>query len=382
MAGSGQLGADGRPRVLFLSENNGGHSTMHLGIRAGLEHDDRVVATFVDVPPPGPVRRLASAQVPGLAGLDLDLAGLRGQFATSAAARRLLRAAAGTYDVLHVYTQHAAFTSRDILRAGPSVVATDAAGHDVARLLPYRRPTVWTERQRGLRDRFERPVWDAATLVLTKSEWAARSLREDYGVTPDRLRVVPLGIEVPGEPPARVPHDRPTITFVGRSLARKGGLVLLDLFRERWADRYELHLVTKEAVAPTPGVIVHGDFEPGDPRLGQLFARTDVLAFPTETDTFGYAALEAMAAAIPVVARRTSALPEIVEDGVTGLLVGPAPAELGAAIESLLEDPARARAMGEAGRRRMLERFDARVTTGRLVDVLLEAHQRFWAVRP
>jgi glycosyltransferase involved in cell wall biosynthesis len=71
-----------------------------------------------------------------------------------------------------------------------------------------------------------------------------------------------------------------------------------------------------------------------------------------------------------------------VEDGVTGLLVGPAPAELGAAIESLLEDPARARAMGEAGRRRMLERFDARVTTGRLVDVLLEAHQRFWAVRP
>ena len=382
MAGSGQPGETRRPRVLFLSENNGGHSTMHLGIRAGLAYDDRISASFVDVPPAGFARRLASVQVPGLAGLDLDLASLRGQLATSTAARRLLRAAAGTYDVLHVYTQHAALTSRDILRAVPSVVATDATGHDVARLLPYRRPTVWTERQRGLRNRFERPVWDAATLVLTKSEWAARSLREDYGVTPDRLRVVPLGIEVPAELPARVPHERPTITFVGRSLARKGGLVLLDLFRERWSDRYELHLVTKEAVAPTPGVVVHGDFEPGDPRLADLFARTDLLAFPTESDTFGYAALEAMAAAVPVVARSTSALPEIVVDGGTGLLVGPSPSELGAAIEALLEDPARARAMGEAGRRRMLERYDARVTTTRLVDVLLEAHERFWAVRP
>ncbi|MFM7617599.1 MAG: glycosyltransferase family 4 protein [Actinomycetes bacterium] len=380
--GPGQVGADGRPRVLFLSENNGGHSTMHLGIRAGLAHDDRIVPTFVDVPPPRLLRRAVSVQIPGLARLDLDLASQRGQLATSATARRLLRAAAGTYDVLHVYTQHAALTSRDILRAGPSVVATDAAGHDVARLLPYRRPTVWTERQRGLRERLERPVWDAATLVLTKSEWAARSLREDYGVTPDRLRVVPLGIEVPPTAPARVPHERPTITFVGRSLARKGGLTLLDLFRARWADRFELHLVTKEAVAPTPGVIVHRDFEPGDPRLADLFARTDVLAFPTETDTFGYAALEAMSAAVPVVARRTSALPEIVVDGGTGLLVGAGPEELAAAIEAILGDPERARAMGEAGRRRMLERFDARVTTGALVDVLLEAHERFWAVRP
>jgi glycosyltransferase involved in cell wall biosynthesis len=293
----------------------------------------------------------------------------------------MLREAAGTYDVLHVYTQHAALLSRDILRAGPSVVSTDATGHQVARLLPYRAPTVWTERQRGLRSRVERPVWDAATLVLTKSAWAAEALRTDYGVTPDRLRVVPMGLEVPPEPPARAAHERPTITFVGRSLARKGGLVLLDLFRERWADRFELHLVTQDDVAPSPGVFVHRDFVPGDPRLQELFGRTDVLAFPTVTDTFGYAALEAMAAAVPVVARRTSALPEIVVEGETGILVDEDPADLAAAIEALLADPVRARAMGEAGRRRVVERFDARATTPQLVDVLLEANARFHAGR-
>jgi glycosyltransferase involved in cell wall biosynthesis len=378
MGHSGQAGgAPGVPRVLFLSENNGGHATMHRGIRAAIVDDPRVTATFVDVPPPGLLRRAFAVQVPGLAARDLDLQALRGQFGTSAFARRILREAAGTYDILHVYTQHAALLSRDILRAGPSVVATDATGHQVARLLPYRRPTEWTERQRGLRARFERPVWDAATLVLTKSAWAAAALADDYGVTPDRLRVVPLGLPVPDTVPVRVDHDRPTITFVGRSLERKGGTALLDLFRARWADRYELHLVTKDEVPPSPGVVVHRDFEPGDPRLQELFGRTDVLAFPTETDTFGYAALEAMAAAVPVVARRTSALPEIVVEGETGLLVGGSPEELAAAIESVLADPVRARAMGEAGRRRVVERFDARATTPALVDVLLEAHARF-----
>ena len=377
MLRSGQAGAAGPLRVLFLSENNGGHSTMHLGIRTAIVEDDRVTATFIDVPTPGRLRRVVSAQVPGLAAHDLDLAPVRGQLATSMAARRLLRSVAGSYDVLHAYTQHGVLTSRDILRAGPSVVSTDASGHQVAQLLPYRRPTVWTERQRGLRERLERPVWDAATLVLTKSAWAAASLRDEYGIAADRLRVVPLGAQVPAEVPARTAHDRPTITFVGRSLARKGGLVLLDLFRARWADRYELHLVTKDAVAPSPGVVVHTDFEPGDPRLQDLFGRTDVLAFPTETDTFGYAALEAMAAAVPVVARRTSALPEIVVDGETGLLVDESPDALVVALETILEDPARARAMGEAGRQRVLDRFDARVTTPALVDVLLEAHERF-----
>ena len=339
MLRSGQAGDAGPLRVLFLSENNGGHSTMHLGIRGAIADDERVTSTFLDVPPAGLLRRSLSAQIPGLASRDLDLASLRGQLATSAAARRLLRAAAGSYDVLHAYTQHGVLTSRDILRAGPSVVSTDASGHQVARLLPYRRPTVWTERQRGLRERFERPVWEAATLVLTKSEWAAASLRDEYGITPDRLRIVPLGPQVPLEAPPRTAHDRPTITFVGRSLARKGGLVLLELFRARWADRYELHLVTKDVVAPTPGVVVHSDIEPGDPRLQALFGRTDVLAFPTETDTFGYAALEAMAAALPVIACRLTAVPETA--GRAARYVDEdRPADVVDAVEELRSDPA------------------------------------------
>src|SRR5258705_6188244 len=70
------------------------------------------------------------------------------------------------------------------------------------------------------------------------------------------------------------------------------------------------------------------------------------------------AALEAMAAARPVIARRVGALPETVVDGETGLLVdGERPEDVATALATMLSDPSRARAMGEAGRRRAETEF-------------------------
>lgn len=364
-------------RTLFLSENIGGHATMHRGIQANIEKDERVVARFLNVPAMGRVRRVAAAQIPGLARMDLDLQALRGQLALSYNANRLLNLSSGTYDILHAYTQHSVLLSTKVLRAGPSVVSTDASGDQVARLLPYRDATSWTDRQSPLRHRFEQPVWDSATLVVTKSEWAARSLREDYGIGSDRLRVIPMGIDVPSELPERVAPARPVITFIGRSLRRKGGQQLLDIHRSRWSDRVDLHLVTKESVEPGPGLFVHNDFSPGDARLPGLLARTTVFAFPSDVDTFGYAVLEAMAAGVAVVARRSAAVPEIVVEGETGLLTDGSDASLIASVEKLLDDPGLAHRMGEAGRARALSKYNAELTTAALVEVLLEAKDVF-----
>ena len=122
---------------------------------------------------------------------------------------------------------------------------------------------------------------------------------------------------------------------------------------------------------------VLNDFEPGDPRLPDLLARTSVFAFPTEMDNSPYSVLEAMRAGVPVVATRVGALPEMVQDGVTGLLVTHDDVALARAIGSLLDDPARAAAMGAAGRARLEAVYDARVTTRQLLDVLTEARERF-----
>jgi starch synthase len=83
-----------------------------------------------------------------------------------------------------------------------------------------------------------------------------------------------------------------------------------------------------------------------------------VLVHPARWEGFGLALLEAMLAGKPVVATRVSAAPEIVADGDTGILVPPDdPAALAEAVVALLDDPAQAAALGEAGLARARSEF-------------------------
>lgn len=355
-------------RMLFVNENIGGNATMHLHLRRALADIADVDAEVIDAAPRGPLRRAAGVAIPGLGSLDLDLAPLRGQVALSAHVRRRLRTVAGRYDVLHAYTHNAVLLSIDLLRSQPSIVGLDATTAQSVRLLPYRRPTRFTERSVRPARRLEQRVYDAADAITVKSDWARRSLLEDYDVDAARIHLVPYGITVP--PPPRVPIQDDLIVFVGRSMERKGGWLLLDAWRRSLRNEARLVLVTPERVAAEPGLEVVSDIRPGDGRLEQLLASAAVLAFPTTADTFGYAALEAMAVGTPVVAAHAAAMPEIVHDGVTGRLVAPHDADaLAAGLREVLEDPDTRARWGAAARQRVLDCFDARVTTQQVVDL-------------
>src|SRR5690606_40942177 len=120
----------------------------------------------------------------------------------------------------------------------------------------------------------------------------------------------------------------------------------------------ELVLVTTEPVEPAPGVRVIDDLRPGDPRLWDVLRAGSVFAFPSEIDQAPNAVLEAMAAGLPVVAARSGAVPEMVEEGGTGFLVEPRDdRSLLEAMQRLLADPGLRRSMGEAGSRRRAELF-------------------------
>lgn len=102
----------------------------------------------------------------------------------------------------------------------------------------------------------------------------------------------------------------------------------------------------------------------------ELLAMSDVLLLPSETESFGLVALEAMSCAVPVVASRRGGLPEVVEDGVTGLLFDPHDvAGMSEAVNALLNDPARARAMGDAGRQLARERHCISCVIGDYTDL-------------
>jgi glycosyltransferase involved in cell wall biosynthesis len=220
----------------------------------------------------------------------------------------------------------------------------------------------------------EEQVYRGATTIFSMSAFAARSLVLDYGVDPERVRVVGAGPNVaPVAPPeAHAGLREPAILFVGRSFAPKGGPELVEAFRRvrRAHPRAALWIVSQDAPASLPdGAVFHGALGPD--ALAALFARASVFALPTLREAFGLVLLEAMVFGLPVVASAVEAVPEIVVQGETGLLVPPRdPAALAEALHALLADPARARRLGDAGRARVAERFGWDRAAARMLEVL------------
>ncbi len=108
--------------------------------------------------------------------------------------------------------------------------------------------------------------------------------------------------------------------------------------------------------------------------LACAYQAADMLVWPAVREAFGMALLEAQAAGLPVVAGNTDGVPAVVADGETGLL--PAPGDtraFAAAVNTLLDDPARREAMGQAARARVLRHHSLDAAAKQLDRILLEA---------
>ncbi len=209
-------------------------------------------------------------------------------------------------------------------------------------------------------------TYDRMDLILTMSEWARRSFVEDYGQDPAKVVSVGAGANFDStpEPPEERDTSRPRLLFVGRKFERKGGSELLEAFgalRDLHPDA-ELTIVGPPPRADGHGVHWTGpifrDTPDGAQRLDALFREANIFVMPSIYEGFGIPFLEGMAYALPCVGTTACAIPELVEDGVTGRTVAPGEAAaLAAALGDLAADPQRAAALGRAGRERFLERF-------------------------
>jgi glycosyltransferase involved in cell wall biosynthesis len=214
--------------------------------------------------------------------------------------------------------------------------------------------------------------------VIAVSEAARNFLIAAKGYPPGRVVVVPNGrdLSVYGPGQGREPVRRalgldpaaPVVGVVGRLEAQKGHTYLLDAWPDVRRDFPGARLLVVgdgalraelEARALGPGLggsVTFTGFRADVPRV---LAALDVLVLPSLYEGMPLTAIEASAMGLPVVATAVDGTPEVVRDGETGRLVPPArPAALADALRALLADPARARAMGRAGRAHVLARFD------------------------
>jgi len=244
----------------------------------------------------------------------------------------------------------------------------------------------WTRALLGVQARWERANVHAADRVVVPSRYSAAVAAEVYGIPSARIAVVPEPIDL-GEWRRRLAaadsgrSTRPTVLSVARTYPRKR---LDDLLRAAALLRDRIPEVQIRIVGdgPMSGPLrrLHEELALGDrvvllgevsrTQLSVEYVRADCFCLPTVQEGFGLVFAEAMAAGLPVVACRAAAVPEIVEDGRTGLLVSPRrPDELAAALERLLMDDGLRKELGEEARHRV-DAYDLEGVATRFLEAL------------
>jgi glycosyltransferase involved in cell wall biosynthesis len=204
----------------------------------------------------------------------------------------------------------------------------------------------------------------------TRSQLMALSSPEIW----ERLHVIHVGIPIEQFTRSRNGDRRatgdPTILFIGRQVPEKGQTVLLEA-TALLAERGHAVYVTLAGEGPArpalerhakrlgiasrvtfPGVV-------GQEEIHALYAGASIFCLPSFAEGVPGVLMEAMAMEIPVVSTRITGIPELIDDGRTGLLVAPGrPDELAGALERLLADPSLARELGSRARETILSDFN------------------------
>ncbi len=322
-----------------------------------------------------------------------ELAGANAALRTMGVDLAMAAGAEGT-DLVHSHTWYANFAGHTakLLHGVPHVVTT----HSLEPLRPWK-----AEQLAGgyaLSSFCERVAIENADAIIAVSAGMKRDVLKAYpGVDPGRIQVVYNGIDTEQYQPDHgtdvierlgIDLNRPSVVFVGRITRQKGLPYLMRACHDLPPETQIVLLAgapdTKEIAAEVEGlasrlrgardergVIWVQEMLPKH-EVVQVLTHATVFVCPSIYEPMGIVNLEAMACETAVVATATGGIPEVVADGETGVLVpieqvddgsgtpvDPAKfvADLGAAMTRLIKDPARARQMGLAGRRRAVEQF-------------------------
>ncbi len=305
-------------------------------------------------------------------------------------------AALGQADVVHSHTWYTNFAGHlaSLLYGAPHVVTA----HSLEPLRPWK-----AEQLAGgylVSSWVEKTAYEAAAAVVAVSQGMRRDILQCYpAIDPGRVHVVHNGIDTDFYHPVEetdvldrlgVDRSRPSVAFVGRITRQKGvphllrSALKLDpdiqlILLAGAADTPELTRETDELVerlrAERTGVILVSEMLPRED-VRQVLTHSSVFCCPSVYEPLGIVNLEAMACSTAVVASAVGGIPEVVEDGVTGVLVPYDPNRpdefetgLAEALDTVAGDAALAASMGRAGRRRAVAEFGWDGVAARTVEV-------------
>lgn len=307
---------------------------------------------------------------------NLDFNRFRLQISSAYLSRRLAvrKLSQAKYSALHLHTQLLAFLSVDLLKKIPTVVSIDMTNVQASQEKTH--PNFrWTYIPNVL---LEKRVYQVAARVVTTTEWARRSVIEDYQIDGNKVKVVYPSINIAKfQPPDRShkdPKARYNILFMGGDFKRKGGEDVLEVFLTKFSEVANLHLVTYAPIeCKHPNVYIYKNIKAYTPEFLELYYQADAFVMPTYADAYGTVFLEAMAAGLPVIATRLGPITEIVSDGETGFLIPPGDRlELACRIQDLIENPSLGREMGEKGRLVAEQKFNAQTNFPTLESIFNE----------
>ena len=197
------------------------------------------------------------------------------------------------------------------------------------------------------------------------SGWYAKALQAEHGVQSKQITIVPPSVDTEyWRPKANERKAGPLrAVSIGADFMRKGGDVLMQVAALPEFFEVEWHLVTKSPPQDkTANVTCHTDFNSDAEGLRNLVQNSDVLVLPTRADCSSIATLEAAACGVPSIVTRVGGIPDLVEDGATGILLEqPTVENLAAALRKYLASPALLASHGQAAREKVVREFDVRV---------------------
>ena len=229
-----------------------------------------------------------------------------------------------------------------------------------------------------LGEKIARATFVAAISDFARSQGMLYADRQHWA----KIHVVHCGID-----PARYAGSPATsgahLLFVGRLAAVKGVPVLFEALSLARNTRPDLHLTLigdgPERAALQNEAIPLGDavrfvgYQSQD-AVAQMLKQVQALVLPSFAEGVPVVLMEAMAAGLPVIATRIAGIPELIDDGISGILVPPGDAAvLADAILAVTSDPARSAAMGNAGRAKVDRDFNIR-TEAAWLGVLFKAY--------